>query len=159
MDHKSGTQTAAALRHRLNARSSFAPRAAAHVATSVPPGAADIAAQSGLTFVDIKEDQEVIVGHGQGPRWSAATPPPSALQAVGSLSPTKTAASPFSAGCARSRMRLQSKQSLGLSLGLSAKVLANPSVNRTLHGMPGFGPPFHSGPNPVIPFRAGYLKR
>ena len=35
----------------------------------------------------------------------------------------------------------------------------NPSVNRTLHGMPGFGPPFHSGPNPAIPFRAGYLKR
>ena len=35
----------------------------------------------------------------------------------------------------------------------------NLSVNRTLHGMPSFGPPFHSGPNPAIPFRAGYLKR
>ena len=35
----------------------------------------------------------------------------------------------------------------------------NPSVNRTLHGMPASGPPFHSGPYAVIPFRAGYLER
>ncbi len=36
---------------------------------------------------------------------------------------------------------------------------ANPSVNRTLHGMPASGPPFHSGPYAVMPFRAGYLER
>jgi hypothetical protein len=35
----------------------------------------------------------------------------------------------------------------------------NPSVNRTLHGLPAFGPPFHSGPNTAKPFRAGYFKR
>ena len=38
-------------------------------------------------------------------------------------------------------------------------VRPNPSVNRTLHGMPASGPPFHSGPCAVMPFRAGYLKR
>jgi hypothetical protein len=35
----------------------------------------------------------------------------------------------------------------------------NPSVNRTLHGLPAFGPSFHSGPNTAKPFRAGYFKR
>ena len=41
----------------------------------------------------------------------------------------------------------------------SGAALPNPSVNRTLHGLPAFGPPFHSGPNTVNPFRAGYFKR
>ena len=159
MAHKSGTQTVAALQHLSNASSSFALRAAAHIAKSVPPGGVHSAALSGSMSVVLNENQEVIVGHGQGPRWTAATPPPTAPQAVGNPAPAKTAASPIRAGCTRSRMRLQSKQPLGLSLALSAQVLATPSVNRTLHGMPGFGPPFHSGPNPVIPFRAGYLKR
>jgi hypothetical protein len=43
--------------------------------------------------------------------------------------------------------------------GNSGAALPNPSVNRTLHGLPAFGPPFHSGPNTVNPFRAGYLER
>ena len=34
-------------------------------------------------------------------------------------------------------------------------LLANPSLNRTLHSVPAFGPPFHSGPNTVPLFRAG----
>lgn len=36
---------------------------------------------------------------------------------------------------------------------------ANTSFNRTLHSLPAFGPPFHSGPNTINLFRAGYLKR
>ena len=48
---------------------------------------------------------------------------------------------------------------LNYSCGKSRKVRPNPSVNRTLHGLPAFGPPFHSGPNAVNPFRAGYFKR
>jgi hypothetical protein len=43
--------------------------------------------------------------------------------------------------------------------GNSGAALPNPSVNRTLHGLPAFGPPFHSGPNTANPFRAGYFKR
>ena len=159
MAHKSGIQTAATPRHRSDASSSYALRAAAHSARSVQPGAAHSAALSVPTFVAVKENQEVKVGHGQRPCWSAATPPSSAPKAGCTAMLAKTAASPIRAACARNRMRLQSKQRLGLSPGISEKVLANPSVNRTLHGMPGFGPPFHSGPNPVIPFRAGYLKR
>jgi hypothetical protein len=34
-------------------------------------------------------------------------------------------------------------------------VLANHSLNRTLHSVPAFGPPFHSVPNTVPLFRAG----
>ena len=34
-------------------------------------------------------------------------------------------------------------------------LLANQSLNRTLHSVPAFGPPFHSGPNAVPLFRAG----
>lgn len=34
-------------------------------------------------------------------------------------------------------------------------LLANQSLNRTLHSVPAFGPPFHSGPNIVPLFRAG----
>ena len=34
-------------------------------------------------------------------------------------------------------------------------LLANQSLNRTLHSVPAFGPPFHSGPNTVPLFRAG----
>lgn len=34
-------------------------------------------------------------------------------------------------------------------------LLANLSLNRTLHSVPAFGPPFHSGPNTVPLFRAG----
>lgn len=38
------------------------------------------------------------------------------------------------------------------------KTVANPSLNRTLHGMPALG--FISFlPKSVMPFRAGYLKR
>jgi hypothetical protein len=45
------------------------------------------------------------------------------------------------------------------SCGQVREVLPNPSVNRTLHGLPALGPPFHSGPNTVNPFRAVYFKR
>ena len=34
-------------------------------------------------------------------------------------------------------------------------VLANPSLNRTLHSLPSISPPFHSGPIAVPLFRAG----
>jgi hypothetical protein len=34
-------------------------------------------------------------------------------------------------------------------------LLANHSLNRTLHSVPTFGPPFHSVPNTVPLFRAG----
>ena len=34
-------------------------------------------------------------------------------------------------------------------------VLANPSLNRTLHSVPSISPPFHSGPIAVPLFRAG----
>ena len=31
----------------------------------------------------------------------------------------------------------------------------NPTLNRTLHSVAAFGPPFHSGPKAGTPFRAG----
>ena len=34
-------------------------------------------------------------------------------------------------------------------------LLANQSLNRTLHSVPAFGPPFHSGPNAATPQCAG----
>ena len=37
----------------------------------------------------------------------------------------------------------------------AANALPNHSLNRTHCGMPAFGPPFHSGPNTVMPQRAG----
>ena len=131
MAHRSGTQTVAALRQRSNASSLYALRAAAHNAKSVEPGAARTAAPSVLTFVAVKENQEVKAGHGQRPCCSAANPPSSAPQAGCNAAPAKTAASPIRAGCARNRMRLQSGQRLGLSRAKRTTVLANQSLNRT----------------------------
>ena len=65
------------------------------------------------------------------------------------------AISPKGAGCVRQVLAIQCTLRVGKSIAAWYKVLANQSLNRTLHGMPGFGPPFHSGPNPVLPFRAG----
>ena len=131
MAHRSGTQTVAALRHRSNTSSLYALRAVAHSANLVQPGAAPNAALSDPPFVAVKENQEVKVGHGQRPCWTATTPLPSAPQAGSNAVPAKTAASPIRAGCARNRMQLQSVQRLGLSLAKLTTVLANHSLNRT----------------------------
>ena len=63
--------------------------------------------------------------------------------------------SPKGAGCAQQVLAFQCTRRVGKSLAAGYKVLANHSLNRTLHGMPSFGPPFHSGPNPAMPFHAG----
>ena len=156
MNHRSRYPSTVALRKCLEISSSLALRAVAHSANSVPSGGAE---QPTPTTAAFMKALEVIVGHAQRPCWSAVHPGPFAPEARSAAETAKTAAPPFCGGCGRSNMRLQSKHRFGLSLRKSAKVPANHSLNRTLHGMPGFGPPFHSGPNPAIPFRAGYLKR
>ena len=159
VNQRSRFQCAAALRKSWKFSSSFALRAAVQGARSVQSGVAQSASQPIRTIAAFREDLEVFAGRSQRLRWSAATPRASAPQAVGNPGTTKTAASPISGACVCALSRLQSKRSFGQSPRKSATVPANPSVNRTLHGIPGFGPPFHSGPNPAIPFRAGYLKR
>ena len=50
------------------------------------------------------------------------------------------------------------KVSIGVVAGTSqvfVAVLANPSLNRTLHSVPSISPPFHSGPIAAPLFRAG----
>ena len=155
MNHRSRFPSTVALRKCLKNSSSFALRAVAHSAKSVRSGAAHGASQPAPTPAAFMKAIEVIVRHGQRPCWSAINPRPSAPEAGSVAEIAKTVASAFGGSCGRSNMRLQSKHRFGLSLRKSAKVPANHSLNRTLHGMPGFDPPFHSGPNPILPFRAG----
>ena len=152
MNHRSRFPSTVALRKCLKISSSFVLRAVAHGAKSVRSGAAHGAPQPIPANAAFMKALEVIVGHGQRPCWSAVNPRSSAPEAGSSA---ETATFPYGGSCGRSNMRLQSKHRFGLSPRKSAKVPANHSLNRTLHGMPGFGPPFHSGPNPAMPFRAG----
>ncbi len=132
MAHRSGTQTVAAFPHCSNRQFvAGASRAGAqHQVSSAKRRAQRGAKRLNATGVQGKS-QEVKVGHGQWPCRSAATPPPSAPQAGYNAGQAKTAASPIRAGCARSRLRLQSVQRLALSQAWLAAVLANQSLNRT----------------------------
>ena len=159
VNHRSRFRCTAALRKCWKISSSFAPSAAAQRASSVQSGTAQGATRRIRTIAAFRVNLEVFIGRSQRLRWSVVTPLASAPQAASTLRTTRTTASPISGACVRALSRLQSKRQFGQSQHKSATVPANPSVNRTLHGMPGFGPPFHSGPNPAIPFRAGYLKR
>ena len=154
MAHLSGTQSSSSLRCVWNASLSFALHAAAHSAKPVRSCAAQSAALSAPTIEAVEEDKEVKVGHGHRPCWSAATAPTAAPVAVDTARSAKTAASPNSAGCVSSRLRLQCVQRLALSLGNSAKALANQSLNRTFCGVGQLG--FISfSPNCPTPQNAG----
>ena len=149
--HLSGPQSSSSLGRGRNASLLFALRAVAHSAESVQLGAAQSAALTAPTIEASKEDKEVKVAHGHRQCWSAATAP---TVAVNTARAAKTAASPNSAGCVGSRLRLQCVQRLTLSLGNSAKALANPSLNRTFCGVGQLG--FISfSPNCPTPQNAG----
>ena len=176
MAHISASQTIATLRHRLDVSSWWALRAVAHSAESVQSVAAQSAARRALR-------RSTVIGPEFPSRTVSANTihPGPAISCFGERSlPAnvwmQTAHTPLvpSLNTARLHRNSNSTNSLGCVFhqllpqppsGSALRrvqpkwALANPSVNRTLHGMPGFGPPFHSGPNPALPFRAGYLKR
>ena len=65
------------------------------------------------------------------------------------------AISPKGASCALQILAIQCNRRVGKSRGAGHQALANQSLNRTLHSRQSFGPPFHSGPNATLLFRAG----
>ena len=176
MAHISASQTIATLRHRLDVSSWWALRAVAHSAESVQSVAAQSAARRALrrsTVIAPEFPSRTVRANTIHPRPATLRFGKRSLLAIVWM---QTARSPFvpllntarlhwnsnstnSISCVFHRRLPQSPSESALRQLRPEWALANPSVNRTLHGMPGFGPPFHSGPNPALPFRAGYLKR
>ena len=176
MDHISAIQTTTTLRRRLDVSSWSALRAAAHSAKSVQSAAAQRAARRASdrsAVIACELTSLTVCGNTSHARRAVLPKRNRLLSAINHLQTAtflpvpslntarlrRNSNSTLTAGCVLHRWRRQSPSGPSLRQVQLIRALANPSVNRTLHGMPGFGPPFHSGPKPVTPFRAGYLKR
>ena len=174
MAHKSGYQSTAKLRQRLEARLSLALCAMASGAKPVQSVAARSAARrvSG-TSAHVRPKLPSFTACGKSKSQLGLLSPalPVASEAAqsqcggrGRRASSNTARllplvkSPIRAGCALRRLQVQSKRVGPSTWGAVARVLANPSVNRTLHSLPAFGLE-NPSPNTVNLFRAGYLKR